>query len=361
MTNRFAIAEPHRQVALLLCGIWIVATALCMAPHFARGPLPAGFALLVGTTFGLGMGFSILLSVQVFATRGWTLPARIIGMTAVALGAALIHSCVGAVLTGRIKAADGVRMPSFSAEFLYSLLPFSLLYAFVAAALGLLVAHHALRDRERRLAEARETAHQAQIAALRFQLNPHFLFNTLNAISSLIVTDRAGEAEVMTEKLAGFLRASLEADPQTEVTLDDEFATLQAYLDIESVRFGDRLAIEFHCPATILDALLPSFLLQPLVENAVKYAVAPSRTTVTIAVGAWTEGTVLRLRVRDDGGQAFGIQPRPGTGVGLTNVRRRLQDFYGDEAGMEAVANARGFQVDLHLPLHTASGRSIAA
>jgi LytS/YehU family sensor histidine kinase len=230
-------------------------------------------------------------------------------------------------------------------------------FALLAAANSILESQKLGRERDRELAEARQAASRAeasasaaQLAVLRYQLNPHFLFNTLNAISSLIVTDRAADAEAMTGKLSGFLRASLEADPESEVTLDEELETVQSYLDIETVRFGERLRIAFQCPAPLLDALVPSFLLQPVIENAIKYAVAPSRRPVAITVKATTEGHRLRLIVEDNGGQAFGALPKGGTGLGLANIRQRLRAFYGDAGTLDATATERGFTVVLGLP-----------
>nr|WP_243852913.1 histidine kinase [Sphingomonas naasensis] len=211
-----------------------------------------------------------------------------------------------------------------------------------------------VRESERRLVEARHATQQAQLAALRFQLNPHFLFNTLNAISSLIVTRRNEEAERMTMKLSEFLRLSLEADPDAEVMLDEELGNTQSYLEIEAVRFGDRLKTEFECPAELLGAWVPSFLLQPLVENSVKYAVAPSRKPVLLSVRASAAQGTLRLVVEDSGRQGVGLAPATGTGLGLDNVRKRLAAFYGAQASVEAQAKGRGFAVQLALPLRYA-------
>ena len=118
-------------------------------------------------------------------------------------------------------------------------------------------------------------AQQAQLAALRYQLNPHFLFNSLNSISALIVTGRNKDAEAMTNRLSDFLRSSLNANPTELVPLDEELALTEEYLEIESVRFGERLSIAVDCADEACDALVPSFLVQPLVENAVKHARRP--------------------------------------------------------------------------------------
>ena len=233
------------------------------------------------------------------------------------------------------------------------------LYSFFAAVVGLMISNAAMRVRERQLAEAREAAQEAQLAALRFQLNPHFLFNTLNAISSLIISHRNAEAEQMTGKLCDFLRATLGADPHRFVTLEEELDTVLAYLDIEKVRFGDRLAVAIDCPGELGEALVPSFLLQPMVENAVKYAVAPSRATVSLSIAARkAAGGELELTVADDG--TAHTAPSGGAGVGLANVRARLEVLYGARGRLEAGPRERGFVCVVNLPLDLSVERAAA-
>jgi hypothetical protein len=204
---------------------------------------------------------------------------------------------------------------------------------------------------ERQLAEARWAAQQAQLAALRYQLNPHFLFNTLNAISSMIVTERNRDAEEMTNRLSSFLRASLSSDPTELVPVETELALIEEYLEIEAIRFGDRLAIEIPCTSDAGEVLVPSFLLQPLVENAIKYGVGPSSRLVTISVSARIEDSQLVMTVRDDGA-AEPDQAKPdGTGVGLENVRRRLAAVYGAEARLDVQQLSPGFAVTIRVPL----------
>jgi len=205
--------------------------------------------------------------------------------------------------------------------------------------------------RERQLAEARWSAQQAQLTALRFQLNPHFLFNTLNAISSMIVTGRNEEAEQMTDKLSSFLRASLSSDPTELVPLESELALLEEYLEIETIRFGERLNVEIPCTSEAAEVLIPSFLLQPLVENAIKYGVGPSPHPVTITLSAEVDVDFLVLEVTDNGGGAAEHVQPAGTGVGLENVRRRLEAVYGARASLNAHRLPQGFQVTICVPL----------
>lgn len=357
---RSLIPERFRRrefliAALLTILLWAVALLLWCARDLVSGvafPLP--YKLLLAETFGLGTFFSAALAAAIGVSR--RLPRHwMIATTGVAaIGIATLHGFVDAHLLTGFRAEMRLRPAPLIELFYQGLMPFVLIYGLYAVAVGLMLSEMTVRDSERRLAEARNAAQQAQLAALRFQLNPHFLFNTLNAISSLIVTRRNDEAERMTMKLAEFLRLSLEADPDAEVTLDEELTNTQSYLEIEAVRFSDRLQTEFDCPAELLNAYVPSFLLQPLVENSIKYAVAPSRQPVTLAVRISAAQGMLLLVVEDSGRQGPDIVHSAGTGVGLENVRKRLAAFYGAEGSMAARVGDRGFVVNLALPLRYA-------
>ena len=219
-------------------------------------------------------------------------------------------------------------------------------------------ANRALREKQRQLDQVRASERDAHMLALRFQLNPHFLFNTLNAISSLVVVGRPGEAEEMIDRLASFLRASLTADPIGLVTLDDEFEMLGSYLDIESVRFGERLAVEIDLPPGLSEACIPPFLLQPLVENAIKYAVAPVSRTVQVLISAREEAGELVLRVVDDGDGCGDV--KSGTGVGLRNIRERLRLRYGAAAKLSLRIDQFGCRAEVRLPLEREAEKAAA-
>jgi sensor histidine kinase YesM len=207
-------------------------------------------------------------------------------------------------------------------------------------------------QQERQLAEATFAAQQAQLAALRYQLNPHFLFNSLNSISALIVTGRNKDAESMTNRLSAFLRTSLNANPTALVPLDEELALTEEYLDIESVRFGDRLSIHVDCAGEACNALVPSFLVQPLVENAVKHAVARSRAPVEIRIHAVMEGAALRIEVANGLAPADSDEAVTGAnaGVGLANVRHRLEAVFGKRATLTAGEVGGRFIATIRIP-----------
>jgi len=228
-------------------------------------------------------------------------------------------------------------------------------------------------DRLERL-EAQATA--AQLAMLRYQLNPHFLFNTLNSISTLVLLKQTQPANAMLTRLSGFLRHTLVAEPGSQVTLAQEIETLELYLDIERMRFEERLRTQFEIDDAALAALLPAMLLQPLVENAIKYAVSTQEEGAQISLTARVIGERLRLTVEDTGpglddgprnlshGAVEPLAGRPvSTGVGLANIRNRLAQAYGDNHLFETRSEAGGgFTVLIEIPFtRAASAQEVAA
>ncbi|HLT64429.1 MAG TPA: histidine kinase [Pseudohongiella sp.] len=196
-------------------------------------------------------------------------------------------------------------------------------------------------------------AHEAQLRMLRYQLNPHFLFNTLNAISTLILVRSTDQANDMVTRLSKFLRYSLEHDPLDKVDLAHELGSLRLYLDIEKVRFEDRLRLEFDvCPASE-KGLVPSMLLQPLVENSIKHAISRSEDGGTIWISARVNDKKhLCITVADDGPGS--VNHPESIGVGLKNIRDRLREIYGENHQLElAVREPRGFQVKVVIPYET--------
>ena len=214
---------------------------------------------------------------------------------------------------------------------------------------------------QKRAAEAESAAQSAQVRALRYQVNPHFLFNTLNSLSSLVMSGRPEEAEAMILKLSTFFRSSLSLDPTEDVTLAEEIALQQLYLDIEKVRFPKRLKVEIDVPDDLKTARLPALLLQPVVENAIKYGVSPTREKVVLRIAAREAGpgrfTIEVGNSGRPGGHAAKGEAPEGTGVGLDNVCHRLAARFGAAARCEFGPIAEGgYRVVMTLPLDRADG-----
>lgn len=199
-------------------------------------------------------------------------------------------------------------------------------------------------------------ATRAQLAMLRYQLNPHFLFNTLNSISTLVLLKQTEPANAMLSRLSSFLRHTLVNEVHSRVTLAQEVETLHLYLDIEKMRFEERLRPSFDIDPAVCDALLPSLLLQPLVENAIKYAVTPLEEGAEIAVSARLDQDMVRITVSDTGPGKNGPIPKStdSTGVGLGNIQERLNQAYGEAHEFEIKSSTGGgFSVIIALPFET--------
>ena len=236
-----------------------------------------------------------------------------------------------------------------------------MLLAWCALYLALLTGEKA-RASERREQEFRNAAKAAELRSLRYQVNPHFLFNTLNSLSAMVLTGKTKAAERMIQMISTFYRRSLADDPTSDVPLREEFALQKLYLDIEGVRFPLRLQAVYDIPDELAETRVPGMILQPLVENSVKHAVAPSGDQVTITLSAREEYGRLVLSVSDNGaGVANGGPLRPGFGIGLDNVRQRLEARFGDDAGVvSGPQSGGGYATHLRLPIIRDADREAA-
>ncbi len=229
-----------------------------------------------------------------------------------------------------------------------------------------------IEEQNDRLERLEAQATSAQLAMLRYQLNPHFLFNTLNSISTLVLLKQTEPANAMLIRLSGFLRHTLVTQPGARVTVAQEVETLQLYLEIERMRFEERLRTEFRIDPAAANALIPSMLLQPLIENAIKYGVSAQEEGARITLAAQVLGLRLRLTVSDTGPGMQGsrrteiMANSPGktvsTGVGLANIRDRLAQAYGDDHrfAIETPAGG-GFTVVIEIPYEREAAADSAA
>lgn len=329
-------------------------------------PLDRLIVLLVTTITGFTI--TLILSV-VYRQLIDRQPIVTWGGTAIVLTlAVLVHSTIEAWLQGVYLGS--LTETSFAQRLIgLSFIPLALLGGWSALyfAINYFLRVEEQADRLQRL-EAQATA--AQLAMLRYQLNPHFLFNTLNSISTLVLLKQTEPANAMLTRLSGFLRHTLIAEPGSKVTLAQEIETLQLYLDIERMRFEERLRTQFDIEDAALNARLPAMLLQPLVENAVKYAVSPQEEGARITLTGRVVGERLRISVEDTGPGAIpgghmanqdpNTPPRPGepvsTGVGLVNIQNRLAQGYGTNHLFEPRSQpGGGFTVLIEIPYEPAN------
>ncbi|MBT8426570.1 MAG: histidine kinase [Erythrobacter sp.] len=213
-----------------------------------------------------------------------------------------------------------------------------------------IVAGARARAAERRGERFRSAAKAAELRSLRYQVNPHFLFNTLNSLSSLVMTGKGDRAEEMIQSLSRFYRHSLADDSTGDVSLEDEIDLQEHYLEIESVRFPDRLKVHVDLPSELGQLKVPGMILQPLVENSVKYGVSASAKPVTISIVVREEYGRLVIRVSDNG-PGMPTSHTGGFGIGLANVRDRLEARFGQEATITSGQSLDGYETELRLPM----------
>ena len=296
-----------------------------------RRALPAELSLARTVVIAVGLSY--------LGALVWTAPYH------------LIDARIQDAMLGRAGNVENVaQLFSASLYHAFALLAWSALYLSIKR-------HRSfLQERERAL-RAEALAHEARLQALRFQLRPHLLFNALNAISTLIVEQRTVEASRMISRLSDFLRQTLVGRGEDQVTLRDELAFVDGYLQIEQVRFGDRLTVCIDVSAEARDALVPTLVLQPIVENAIRHAVEPSVRGSAIGIVGTTDGAMLRVSVSDAGSTNGGGTPSHGLGgIGLRNVQDRLGQLYGDRGRllMETPEDG-GTRVTIEIPLRRAA------
>jgi sensor histidine kinase YesM len=365
--NRLASAESGEQESVdparfgriaiaVIAGFWslqffyFTIDNYSRAPHFEGWPSVAARAIV--SAFGAFISFGILKVLQ--RCIGMAFVKRTILALVLAYGGATIHSLVNwAVFLAIIGPYQGGNPIDTLVDGGFPLLVYLFSWAYLAITVLLLSLTYGeeLLLRERRIAELSRDADRARLSALRYQLSPHFLFNSLNSAASLVSGKRNADAELMLENLADFLRATLKLDADAEISLKDELALQALYLDVEKVRFPNRLEVVKDVPEDLLDVFVPSLITQPLIENSIKHSVAQSTERVRLAIAARERDGKLELRVTDDGGNAV-EGAAGGEGVGLENVGRRLSLHFGDEAWFEAGArDGGGFDAVLKMPI----------
>ncbi|MBV9883457.1 MAG: histidine kinase [Sphingomonadaceae bacterium] len=315
----------------------------------------------VAAAVGCAITFLVYLAMRIVARRSLAVKATLAGILCLPAAAlfAAFNYFIFYVYAPLDAAKNDDSMHGMSAlEMLWrSVLEGALSWYFLFAAWAALYVAMSyarqLRAADRHSAMLAREAQEAQLRALRYQINPHFLFNTLNSLSSLILSKKTDTAERMLMNLSTFFRATLSADPTADVGLDEEIKLQRLYLDIEQIRFPDRLHVEVDVPDALLSTRVPVLILQPIVENAVKYGVARSRKPVTVRISAYEEAGRLHIKVKDNGEILAAAEDEGGsTGVGLKNVCDRLGTRYAARAGCLAGPDPDGgYTVHIYMPV----------
>jgi LytS/YehU family sensor histidine kinase len=348
-SNKPFFDDKNRAFWALQSAGWTFYLLLRVASGIGNGmtasfiiPLLVSVATGYSITLVLSAAFRWLISRRPLITWGGAVTAAVLAVAA--------FSAIDAWVFNMMNRAGGTFNGSL---FLGSItINFLLIGAWSALYFGINF-YIILEQRADELLHLESQASSAQLAMLRYQLNPHFLFNTLNSISTLVLLKQTERANAMLSRLASFLRYTLVYEPTAQVTLAQEVETLKLYLDIEKMRFEDRLRTSFDVEPAVAKARLPSLLLQPLVENAVKYAVTPQEDGADISLEARLIGDKVRIVVSDSGPGLNGAVPSTtsSTGVGLANIRDRLAQAYGEDQMIEfGTRPDGGFSVTIELP-----------
>ena len=315
--------------------------------------------LVVSITVAI-TGFIITSLLRLGYRQLWSLPLpRMAGVAAALLVVAtLVQAAIYVCAKVAFHFCDDCMSHNPLSYLWYFLSMFYLFLSWSGLYFGIKFARQLTEQKEAAL-RAQNAAHAAQLKMLRYQLNPHFLFNTLNAISTLVLDDKRDTAYRMVGSLSAFLRHSLDSDPEQRVTLAQEVDALNLYLGIEQLRFGDRLKVEMDIELAARDALVPGLILQPLIENAIKHAVSRREEGGRIELIARRDGDMLDIHLRDDGPGFDESDPAPNghARVGLANTRERLRVLYGERQQL-SICNCAPHGVDVHirLPFETAQG-----
>jgi signal transduction histidine kinase len=339
-------------------GVWLFSYTLFFTMLAAGGSAKPGTPLYLVFLSLLGMTLSGATETVVNRTRGVATMLRLLFVALAVVSVTVFNAAADVATLGRSLAPSAAHDARFYllngvASFTYLVW----IHAFYAAGVWVVGASAELVEKEKRLAEAETEAQRATLSALRSQVNPHFLFNSLNAAAALVATGRNKQAEELIVRLSEFFRSSLSSERSSSIPLVEEFDIIDAYLEVEAARFSNRLDVSMNCPAELEEVLVPSFLLLPLAENAVKHAVAPSTTPVWLRISAISVDGRLRLEVEDCGAERSGGVDQRGEGVGLRNVRQRLNAIYGDAAAFSAGATEQGFLARIELPAPEAKRR----
>jgi two-component system, LytTR family, sensor kinase len=355
-------STPWRWIAALWCAFGLIeasqsALILRFAERKQHSWLPL-FATELATwlPWALATPWVIALARRHPLVRGATSRAFALHLATFA-AISVIAEAWSATLQVLVNPWGNKRWPTFwdtlSVTLLYQVLVFLIAYVLILTITYLVESRENIARQRTEAARLNEELANAQLAALRGQMDPHFMFNTLNSIAGL-VRDRRNDAAVsMIAGLGEFLRRTSEDSHRSQVTLADEVEYLQRYVEIQKVRFGDRLHVSVDVPAELLGASVPNLLLQPLVENAIKHGIARRVAGGNIRVTCARQEAVLRLAVYNDG-PGFEEDWRGNGGVGLANLRTRLGILYGDASALRVGTAGAGVEVVVTLPLKVA-------
>jgi signal transduction histidine kinase len=357
-----------RRLVFLIFGVWtllgvLIAGEVVVVYRLSGREFPVGEALIwyLAWTYTWALFTPVILWLRrrfPFQSGRWlsTLALHIVASLLIAWIGALAFNLAGQVL-GQIEGGMAVLLRE-SLEMFVAFLHFDPLFYWIIIGLAYLLEHYQTsRARELRASQLETQLAEARLQALESQLHPHFLFNALNTIAVLVRTERSAQAVRVVTGLGELLRRALDGAGAQVVPLKQEIEFIRRYLEIEQIRFGERLQVELHIEPSAQDAQVPYLILQPLVENAIQHGIASRTGAGKLRIDASRDDGRLRLSVRDDGpGLSEEAEGTPGNGVGLSTTKERLERLYGDDHSF-VIENAAdgGVIASLDLPFSLAA------
>ena len=356
-------------LVLAVLGIWVFLGTLLGIQAYLNGS-DGGTPLLLGTAISVSVRRYLVYAVLTFpglwlcrrfpfTSQRWAVPllAHTIGL----LAFIVLYAAIRVLTLSAVNWSTLERVPSSveTAKIIMRSSLFEQFWMYWSMMTAILAIQHyrQFRQRERREAELKRQMAEYELQVLKLQLHPHFLFNTLNGIATLMSRDVKAAREMLV-RLSELLRIALARSADNEVSLRDELAFVKAYLELEQMRFGERLIVQLEIEPATLDAQVPNMIIQPLVENAIQYGIALIRGGGTIMLETARQDGRLRIRIVNDGPlSADGPHPMKGSGIGLANTRARLGQLYGEDYRLQIVSRSEG-GVELHLeiPFHGSAG-----
>lgn len=348
----FDVRPDFREAVLLSAFLWCGVLGFLNLSAIIGGTvstLGEYITIILAPIFALAIALVLFAAFRFGAGRNVLIAWPLIGLAAVSAAVLMTGADYGSQYALH-KLFAGHRMPTVDRNSVMVIAALYLcIYTTNAALLWITSANRHMREQQHQIAVRDADNLRAQLRALRLQLDPHFTFNALNGVCSLMTAGRHDDAERMVHSLAGFIRATQDYLPDTNISLADELGLTEEYLEVEAVRFGDLMRVDVRCDPDLSGVLVPNLMLQPLVENAVKYGVSQSAQPVTVSIRAQADGVDrVRITVANDGAPV--VSAAAGSGLGESSTRTRLEMFYGADATFDAGPTADGYRVEITLP-----------
>lgn len=341
----------HGLIALRL-GVWILSYSVFTAIIYSAGKLKLQTAAIFTFLCVAGIILSSITQYIILISHKIKSNNRLYAIATTVILVTIINSIVDTFTYGiGFAPKSGIDLKFIITNSLQSFAFLIWIHAFYAAIVWITLISYQILNQEKRLMKAEYESQKATVIALRSQINPHFLFNSLNAALALISANRNKEAEELISRLSDFFRTSLHDNKNSTHSLEEELEIIESYLHIEQIRFSDRLNVQIICPKELHNVILPAMLIQPLAENSIKHAVANSNEPVELTIEATALDDNVVISVEDKRLNILPINNVESNGIGLKNILDRLNVHYGDESSFRFHHTKTGFRAEIKIPM----------